>query len=1066
MPEIDLGKIGASVVLNLEGLVSGVAQATGIITQLGTDMQANLGSALTGAGALITTFGVAVVGSLGAAVKVGGDFEQMMQQTAANTTMTTQDIAVMNDTVRKLGAESAAPLKQLAEGFMHASNFGYSAKDSAVILKEAMKSAVATGGDTGKTTELLAQVMHQFGMKTSEAAGAMNVLHLAAANGNMTLEQFVNSAGKSITTARNYGFSLVDVTSALSALTRNGFNAATASTQITGMMVKITNPSKSAKKALEELSQQTGVNLVRDFTVAGAAARGIPGVLDDIAEAAKRAHKPLAEVMNQAIPASRGGIGATALAGFARKDFDSIRADAQKAQSGKSDPTGESYAKSQQNLNNQLAQFHNQMTLLAADVQKALMPVLTPLLAWAREAIQWFTQLPDSVKQVAVVLTALAGAAALVAGPLLMMQGAVISMTAALALAGTTIGGVLTALAGAVAPVLAIVAAVALLVVAWKNDWGQIREHTQAFVSWISPYLSAAWNGIKSVAESGWNAIKDFISRIWPPIHDIIMFAWDGIVAGLRVGMEVLQGLFAGTWGNITAVLRGVWDLIAGVVKTAWALVAGIITVGLDLLTGRWSKAWQDFKHYAEMAWEGIKQAFSGLISGIVNIVIGAAKLLYNAGRDLVLGLINGIKSMASSAFNAARDLATGALNSAKSALGIQSPSKKFAEVGEYVAQGLAQGMEAGTGLVTNAATGLTAAAESALKRLKKVSDETRGAIKAAVDDIFRLTHTDFDVQKREAKQQYSEDRKSGVPEAVAKERVQLLLQKIAAEESKAAMDALGQSLEMLAKDDADFTGQVAKQAQAQDKATQSLWKQIAGYDTLGNAISKGMNGLQKAEQQAEQARAKTEKDAMKGLGEMLGGMAQAGREMTQAAQKASQEAMQKQQQQMQQFKATWGQLAQGSSQILESAFVNVLNGKFKNLFGNILQGFEQMITQMIAKWLAMQAIMGIFGAAGAPTGAFSSIFGGGFDVADNDNHAQRWGFDFARYFTGGMSDYGNKHKPMQGQAEGRGAGDTHVHVHIANVTNHTEADMGKMADMLAWKVQSGLSGRFVGSGR
>lgn len=65
----------------------------------------------------------------------------------------------------------------------------------------------------------------------------------------------------------------------------------------------------------------------------------------------------------------------------------------------------------------------------------------------------------------------------------------------------------------------------------------------------------------------------------------------------------------------------------------------------------------------------------------------------YEIGKNICEGIAKGISDNASTAINAAIDMAVSALEGAKDALGINSPSKAFEDIGFYSDQGLANGL-------------------------------------------------------------------------------------------------------------------------------------------------------------------------------------------------------------------------------------------------------------------------------------------------------------------------------------------------------------------------------------
>lgn len=84
-------------------------------------------------------------------------------------------------------------------------------------------------------------------------------------------------------------------------------------------------------------------------------------------------------------------------------------------------------------------------------------------------------------------------------------------------------------------------------------------------------------------------------------------------------------------------------------------------------------------------------------------------------GRDLIMGLVNGITGAAGAVVSAITGAVGGAINAAKSMLGIASPSKVFAEIGENTAAGMTEGVESGTSDVQSSLETMAAPPTAAL---------------------------------------------------------------------------------------------------------------------------------------------------------------------------------------------------------------------------------------------------------------------------------------------------------------------------------------------------------------
>lgn len=339
------------------------------------------GPGLASAGASLRSFGLvgglALAGVAVAAVRVGSQFDSMTQAVANNTTMGQAGLAKMRTTISALAATAPGQLDDLAQGYMHITNYGNNAADTAMILRTAEESALSTHSRIAGVANTLANVMHEYSIGASGAAGAMDVLHLAAAQGNATLEEFSSGGARAIDTAANMGVSFQQVTAALSALSRHE-SLRDANTQLVGLFSKIVNPAKQAQQEIAALSLKTGVNLVGDFTAAGLRTRGLTGVLADL----KAATGGNVSEMFKLVPALRGGMAGMLLTGTASKDYRDILSSLVNVQRGAS-PTATAFANSQRTLGAQLGILRNQVHLAAIELYHQLQPALTQMATWA-----------------------------------------------------------------------------------------------------------------------------------------------------------------------------------------------------------------------------------------------------------------------------------------------------------------------------------------------------------------------------------------------------------------------------------------------------------------------------------------------------------------------------------------------------------------------------------------------------------------------------------------------------------------------------------------------------------
>lgn len=136
----------------------------------------------------------------------------------------------------------------------------------------------------------------------------------------------------------------------------------------------------------------------------------------------------------------------------------------------------------------------------------------------------------------------------------------------------------------------------------------------------------------------------------------------------------------AATSGVLAKVGMGVAKVASGLGPhglLAAAVIAGTVTVGTAVV-----KNWDKVKEAVGNAWSWIKEKASGLWDGMKSI-----------GGNLMSGLATGVKSAAKFGLKVALSPAYAIISGFKHILGIHSPSKVMAGIGEYVVEGLTRGI-------------------------------------------------------------------------------------------------------------------------------------------------------------------------------------------------------------------------------------------------------------------------------------------------------------------------------------------------------------------------------------
>lgn len=122
--------------------------------------------------------------------------------------------------------------------------------------------------------------------------------------------------------------------------------------------------------------------------------------------------------------------------------------------------------------------------------------------------------------------------------------------------------------------------------------------------------------------------------------------------------------------------------------------------------------------------------ALTTTISGVVNSIRGCYSSFYSAGSYLVDGFASGISANSYKAAAKASAMASAAVQAAQAALGINSPSKVFYQIGEYTGQGLINALVDYGSKVYNAGSDMGDSARSGLSdAISTVKDIINGEV-------------------------------------------------------------------------------------------------------------------------------------------------------------------------------------------------------------------------------------------------------------------------------------------------------------------------------------------------
>jgi phage-related protein len=261
-----------------------------------------------------------------------------------------------------------------------------------------------------------------------------------------------------------------------------------------------------------------------------------------------------------------------------------------------------------------------------------------------------------------------------------------------------TIIGIITTVIGALSfPIVAIIAVIALLALAWKNNWGGIQEKTAAVIEWIKTNIAAFLEAVQVFwAENGETIIAN-ITAVWEIIKGAFSAAATFIGDKIKLFLDAIKAFWAENGESIMATVSAMWETIKGLFSAAWEIIKTVFSAFKSAFEGDWTAfgeklreawdaAWELIKTTLSSAWDSIKIIVAELIEGVISFFSDTDWLA--VGTNIITGIGNGISEMSGWLADKAKSAAMAALDAMKGFLGIESPSKAFGELGKFSAMG------------------------------------------------------------------------------------------------------------------------------------------------------------------------------------------------------------------------------------------------------------------------------------------------------------------------------------------------------------------------------------------
>lgn len=225
---------------------------------------------------------------------------------------------------------------------------------------------------------------------------------------------------------------------------------------------------------------------------------------------------------------------------------------------------------------------------------------------------------------------------------------------------------------------------------AWSNLLTGIADDNADFKTLIEQFVDSLVTvgeniipRINIIIQGLTQLITEASQTIIPMAVQILLENLPSIVAA---GMDLIIALVSGILDNIDMLIDCVLEMVDVIVDKLIDNLPKLIDGGIRLIAA--------LANGLIRAIPNLVSKIPQIISSIVKGIISGIPAIFDVGKNIIEGLWNGIKSMGSWVSGKVKDFFGGIVGGVKDFLGIHSPSKVFAGIGGFMAEGLGEGFD------------------------------------------------------------------------------------------------------------------------------------------------------------------------------------------------------------------------------------------------------------------------------------------------------------------------------------------------------------------------------------
>ena len=162
-----------------------------------------------------------------------------------------------------------------------------------------------------------------------------------------------------------------------------------------------------------------------------------------------------------------------------------------------------------------------------------------------------------------------------------------------------------------------------------KSVWGSITSFFSSLWQGIVSVAQSVWGSIVSVFTTAWNGfiqavspIIDAFKNLWNSLTEFFTVLWQGIVSVAKTIWSGLSAFFSTIWQGIVAVATPIWNSLVAVITTVWNVIKTVVQAGINVI----STVIQSVMTVIQAIWSAVWNVISTVAQTVWNMITTAVQ--------------------------------------------------------------------------------------------------------------------------------------------------------------------------------------------------------------------------------------------------------------------------------------------------------------------------------------------------------------------------------------------------------------------------------------------------------